>query len=130
MLFSTIAFEPLLHHSRCGGADLVLRFEVDSLRLQGAMIDARIDIERDEPFVDMLRPGLAPMGQQFGAVPITELGTELGPPVFADSDLVHLQHDMSVRPCHAAAADLTMDIWCDAHDEPDTTLPAQSTSNP
>src|SRR3546814_8905272 len=74
MLFSTIAFEPLLHHSRCGGADLVLRFEVDSLRLQGAMIDARIDIERDEPFVDMLRPGLAPMGQQFGAVPITDLG--------------------------------------------------------
>src|SRR3546814_18858441 len=76
MLFSTIAFEPLLHHSRCGGADLVLRFEVDSLRLQGAMIDARIDIDRDEPFVYMLRPGLAPMGQQFGAFPITDLGTE------------------------------------------------------
>src|SRR3546814_10231761 len=98
MLFSTIAFEPLLHHSRCVGADLVLRFEVDSLRLQGAMIDARIDIERDEPFVDMLRPGLAPMGQQFGAVPITDLGTELGRSVFADADLAHRQHDMRVRP--------------------------------
>src|SRR3546814_16004608 len=96
MLFSTIAFEPLLHHSRCGGADLVLRFEVDSLRLQGAMIDARIDIERDEPFVDMLRPGLAPMGQQFGAVPITDLGTELGRSVRSEERSVGKE---SVRTC-------------------------------
>src|SRR3546814_6954568 len=85
-------------------ADLVLRCEVDSLRLQGAMIDARIDIERDEPFVDMLRPGLAPMGQQFGAVPITDLGTELGRSVFADADLAHRQHDMRVRPCQSVGA--------------------------
>src|SRR3546814_19532360 len=110
MLFSTIAFEPLLHHSRCGGADLVLRLEVDSLRLQGAMIDARIDIERDEPFVDMLRPGLAPMGQQFGAVPITDLGTELGRSVFADADLAPRQNAMRAPPCQSLGAEVPIDL--------------------
>src|SRR3546814_17573813 len=69
----------------------------------------------------MLRPGSAPMGHQFGAVPITDLGTELGRSVFAAADLAHRQHDMRVRPCQSVGADVPMDIEVGDHaalDEP------------
>src|SRR3546814_3754579 len=54
MLLGAIDFEPLLNHPRCGGTDLVLGFEVDALRLETAMIDACVDVERCQAFVDMI----------------------------------------------------------------------------
>jgi len=45
MLFEPIRLRPRLAHARCGRADFVLRFEVDPLRFQRAMIDPRIDAE-------------------------------------------------------------------------------------
>src|SRR3546814_14425496 len=83
MLFGALDLETLLYHARRGGTDLVLGFKLDSLRCQGAMIDARFDIECGEPFVDMIGPGFAPVGQQLGTVPVAHLGAELGRSVLA-----------------------------------------------
>src|SRR3546814_19068790 len=73
-------------------ADLVLRLEIDALRVQTAVIDPRVDIEFSEALVRMIGPSLAPVVQQVGSVPVANLGaTALLVP------LPHRQHDVRDR---------------------------------
>ena len=74
-----LGLKPAPAHARCGGADLVLRLQRNALRLQAAVIDARVDIEFGQPLIDMLGPALAPLLDQFGLVPVAHLRAE---PVF------------------------------------------------
>ena len=115
MLAGPIDIESLCRHARRRGADLVLRLEVDTLRCQGAMIDARVDIEFGEPRVNMIGPRLTPMAQQLGAIPVAHLGTKLGGFVIADLNLAHRQHDMRVRPRQPVRAHIPMDIEIGDH---------------
>src|SRR3546814_11420103 len=73
---------------RCG-ADLVLRFERNTLCFETAMIDADIDVEFGKTGVDMIRPALAPLLDKMGSVPVADLRAQ---PVFAH--LAHGEHDM------------------------------------
>src|SRR3546814_11752639 len=57
---------------RCG-ADLVLRFERNTLCFETAMIDADIDVEFGKTGVDMIRPALAPLLDKMGSVPVADL---------------------------------------------------------
>ena len=76
MFVDALGLKPALHHARGGGADLVLRLQRDALRLQAAMIDARVDIELGQPLIDMLGPAFAPLLDQLGAVPVAHLRAE------------------------------------------------------
>ena len=85
--------------------DLVLRLKLDALRLQGAMIDARVYIERSQALVDMIGPRLAPFLQQRVTVPLTHLLTKPLRPDFA-----HRQHHMCVGLGVSVLADVPMHI--------------------
>src|SRR3546814_15171286 len=78
-------------HARCCRADLVLRFERDPLRFETAVIDARVDVEFGEAAVHMIGPALAPLLDEFGAVPVADLRTEPGFTILVDDDLAHRQ---------------------------------------
>lgn len=78
MRLGAVELEPFIHHPRCRGADLVLRYKRDALHSQVAMIDALLGSELDDPGVDMLGPSIAPMDQKFGAGSIARLGAEAG----------------------------------------------------
>jgi len=82
---------------RC--ADLGLRLQRDALRLKAAMVDPRVDVEFGQAFVDVIGPTLAPMLDQFGAVPVPHL---LAEPVVVHA--AHGEHDMRMglgRPVRA-----------------------------
>ena len=91
---------------RCvgGRTDLALRLQRDALRLQAAMVDARVDVEFGQALIGEFRPALAPALDQLGAVPVPHLR--------AKTVLVHRahgQHDMGMRlgaavlrPCPSA----------------------------
>ncbi|EIZ77117.1 hypothetical protein WSK_4323 [Novosphingobium sp. Rr 2-17] len=91
VLLQPLARQPLLGHPRCGRTDLVLGLQLDPLRVQRAMIDPGVDIEFGQALVDVFGPGLAPVRQQFGAVPITDLGTKA---IFGH--FAHTQHHMGM----------------------------------
>src|SRR3546814_20019026 len=74
MIFDPFDFETALPHARCGGTDLILRFEGDALRFQTAVIDARIDVEFGKPPIDLIRPPLTPLLDTFGSVPVSQIG--------------------------------------------------------
>ena len=65
-----------------GRADLALRLERDALRLQAAMVDARVDIEFGQPLVDKLRPAFAPT--------LDHLGSGSSPAPLAETVFVHV----------------------------------------
>src|SRR3546814_6109436 len=79
------------------------------------MIDACVDVERCQAFVDMIGPSFTPMGQQLGAIPIPHLSAELGRSIGADPDLTHRQHDMRVRSCQPVGSYVPMDIELGDH---------------
>src|SRR3546814_10837858 len=70
MILDPPGLKPLFGTPHRGGADLVLGFKVDALALQGAVIYARVDVERRQSLVDMLGPRLAPVLQQLGSIPV------------------------------------------------------------
>ena len=59
-----------------GRADLALRLQRDALRLQAAMVDARVDVEFGQPLVGQLGPAFAPTLDHLGAVPVPHLRAE------------------------------------------------------
>ena len=96
-----VGLNPLTLDTMRGRADLALRLQRDALRLQAAMVDARVDVEFGQPLVGQLRPAFAPTLDHLGAVPVPHLLTEA---VFVHR--AHGQHDMGVglgrsrpRPC-------------------------------
>ena len=98
---------------RAGRADLVLRLQVDPLRLQRPVIDPRIDVEFGQARVHMLRPALAPVGQKVGAIPLADLLPERPLPV--RFHLTHRQHDVGVRLGQAVRPDVPMHIEIGDH---------------
>jgi hypothetical protein len=74
------------------------------------MVDARVDVEFGQPFIDMTRPAFAPMSQQLGPVPVADFCAK---PVFAD--FAHGEHDMGVRLDEAIRAEVPMDIEVSDH---------------
>src|SRR3546814_1774752 len=55
VLLDSFGFQPALAHAGRCGADLVLRFERNTLCFETAMIDADIDVEFGKTGVDMIR---------------------------------------------------------------------------
>ena len=115
------AFGPFatLQPARTGRADLVLRFEVDALRLEAAMIDPRLDPKLGHARVGTGRPRFPPMLQLVGPVPVAHLGAE---PVLIHA--AHGEHDVRVRlrlavragiPMHVEVGDHTArdELFCD-----------------
>src|SRR3546814_10004335 len=92
VLLDSFGFQPALAHAGRCGADLVLRFERNTLCFETAMIDADIDVKFGKTGVDMIRPALAPLLDKMGSVPVAYLRAK---PVFAH--LAHGEHDMRVR---------------------------------
>src|SRR3546814_21052675 len=84
VLLDSFGFQPALAHAGRCGADLVLRFERNTLCFETAMIDADIDVEFGKTGVDMIRPALAPLLDKMGSVPFADLRAKT---VFA-----HLSH--------------------------------------
>jgi len=76
MFLDALGLKPAPADTRGGGADLVLRFEADTLRFKAAMIDAGVDIELRQPLVDMLGPAFAPLLDQRLLVPLAHLRAE------------------------------------------------------
>src|SRR3546814_1193753 len=97
MLFDPLGLEAAPHHPRCRGTDLVLRFQVDPLRCKAAVIDPRIDIEFGKALVDVACPTLAPLFDEFGAVPVAGLRAEPRSAIVADDDFAHRQDRKSTR---------------------------------
>ena len=98
---------------RAGRADLVLRLQVDPLRLQRAVIDPRIDVEFGQAGVHMLGPRLPPAGQEVGRIPLADLLAERPLPV--RFHLTHRQHDVGVRLGLAIRSDVPMHIQIGDH---------------
>ncbi len=69
----------------------MLGLEFDALRFQGAVIDPGIDVEFGQPRVDVFGPGLTPVGEQLGLVPLAHFGAEA-----LVGDLPQSQHHMRV----------------------------------
>jgi len=110
VLFDPFRLKPAPLHARGGGPDLVLWLKIDALRFQAAMIDARINIELGEAFIDVLGPALAPLLDQLGAVPVAHLRAEA-----VGIDLAHGEHHVRVRLGESIGADVPMDIEIGDH---------------
>ena len=106
-----VGLEPFaLDNAMRGRADLALRLQRDALRLQAAMVDARVDVEFGKPLVGKLGPALAPALHHLRAVPV--------PHLLAKTVLVHRahgQHDMRMGFGHAVFADVPMHIEIGDH---------------
>src|SRR3546814_18906411 len=74
VLVHALTVEARHRHARGGRADLVLRLEIDALRVQTAVIDPRADIEFSEALVRMIGPSLAPVVPPVGSVPFANPG--------------------------------------------------------
>ena len=61
VILDALRLKPTFAHARCGGADLVLRFEVDALRFETSVIDAGVNIQFRKPRVDVIGPPFAPL---------------------------------------------------------------------
>ena len=88
--------DPFALHTLRGRADLALRLQRDALRLEAAMVDARVDVEFGQALVGKLGPAFAPALDHLGAVPVPHLR--------AKTVLVHRahgQHDMGMGFGHA-----------------------------
>src|SRR3546814_3740322 len=92
MILDPPGLKPLFGTPHRGGADLVLGFKVDALALQGAVIYARVDVERRQSLVDMIGPRLAPALQQLGPIPVADLL-----PKALRANLTPRQHAMRLR---------------------------------
>lgn len=93
---------------RC--ADLALRLQGDALRLKAAMVDAGVNVEFGQTFVDMLGPAFAPPLHHLRAVPV--------PHLLAEAVLVHAahgEHDMGMGLRHPVLADVPMHIEVGDH---------------
>src|SRR3546814_12316717 len=92
-----------------------LRFEREPLRFETAVSDARVDVEFGEAAVHMIGPALAPLLDEFGAVPVADLRTEPGFTILVDDDLAHRQHDMGMGFGESVGPDVPMDIEVGDH---------------
>ena len=92
MILDPLRLKPLLRPARRCRTDLVLRLKLDALRLIAAMVDATLKPQFGHALVDVCAPRLAPVLQQFGAVPVTVLLPEPLRPYVA-----HRHHHMRVR---------------------------------
>ena len=93
-----------------GRADLALRLQRDALRLQAAMVNARVDVQFGQTLIGKLRPAFAPALHHFGAVPIPQL--------LAKAVLVHRahgQHDVGMWFGHAVLGHVPMHIEIGNH---------------
>ncbi len=115
MLGQPLGRQPFARHARGRSADLRLRFQVDALSCQRAVIDAGIDIELGHALVGMAGPCLAPVGEQFGPVPVAHLGAERSIAVFAYDDLAHGEHDMRMGLRLTIYSDVPMHIEIGDH---------------
>ena len=100
---------PILDTFR-GRADLALRLQRDALRLQAAMVDARVDVEFGQPLIGELGPAFAPALDHLRAVPVPHLR--------AKAVLVHRahgQHDMGMRFGDAVLGHVPMHIEIGDH---------------
>ena len=75
--------------AQSGWTNLMLRLQVDALRLQRPMVDPHLDIELGQAGVHMVGPGLSPVGQKLGAIPRADLLTEAFAPDSVASDSTH-----------------------------------------
>ena len=99
-----------------GGPIWLLRLQLDTLRRQRAMIDARVDVELSQTLVDVVRPAFAPALDQLGLVPLADLRAEaVLVPIHAD--LAHRQHDVGVGPRDAVVTDVPMHVEIGNHAE-------------
>lgn len=97
MLFEPLQRQTLRGHARRSRSDLVLRFEVNPLCLERAVIDARIDIELGEPLIDVLGPPFAPFLQEIGPIALAVL---LAKPVLIDLAQRQLHVRGAASPAH------------------------------
>ncbi len=98
-----------------GRADLVLGLELDALVREGSMIDPRLKAQLRQPRVDVVGPRLAPMRQQFGAIPVPRLGAEPKIAAFAFDQFAQGEHDMGVRLGAAVLGDVPMHVEVGDH---------------
>jgi hypothetical protein len=77
VVLDPLGFKPAFTHARCGRADLVLRFKVDTLRFERTVIYAGVDIEFGKPRVDVIGPPFAPLFDKIGLVPVALLRRDL-----------------------------------------------------
>src|SRR3546814_11516553 len=63
----------------------------------------------------MIGPALAPLLDEFGAVPVADLRTEPGFTILVDDDLAHRQHDMGMGFGESVGPDVPMDIEVGDH---------------
>jgi hypothetical protein len=104
------SFNPFAVDTLRGCADLGLRLQRDTLRLEAAMVDACVDIEFGQPFVGKLGPTFPPAFHHLRSVPVSDL---LAKTVFVDR--AHGQHDMGMGFGHAVFADIPMHIEIGDH---------------
>jgi hypothetical protein len=93
-----------------GGTDLALWLQRDALRFEAAMVDPRVDVEFDQPFIGKRGPAFAPALHHLGAVP--------RPHLRAKTVLVyraHCQHDMGMWFGHAVVGHFPMQIEIGNH---------------
>ena len=65
-----VSFKPLILDAMRGRADLALRLQRYALCFQAPMVDARINVEFDQPLVGKLSPAFAPTLNRPGVVPV------------------------------------------------------------
>jgi hypothetical protein len=90
---------------RAGRADLMLRLQLDALRLKRPVIHLGVDPQLRQPLVHMAGPALAPVAQKLGAIPVADLLAEAFGTRFA-----HRQHDVGVRLGQAVRPHVPMHI--------------------
>ncbi|MCY1169339.1 hypothetical protein D9M73_93640 [compost metagenome] len=117
MLVGTLGILAALQPPRAGRADLVLRLEINPLRVVAAVIDTGFDAERCQPVVDVLGPAFAPLLEQRRRVPLAHLRAE---PV--RSDLAGGEHDMGMGFGLAVGADVPVDVEIGDHAAADELL--------
>ena len=102
--------DPFARDTLRGRADLGLRLQRNALRLQAAMVDARVDVEFGQSFVGKLGPAFAPAFDHLGPVPVPYLRTK--------TVLVHCahgEHDMGMGFGHAVFAHIPVHIEVGDH---------------
>jgi hypothetical protein len=93
-----------------GRTELALRLQCDALRLQTAVVNARVDVEFGQALISKLRPAFTPARDHLRAVPVSHL--------LAKTVLVyraHGQHDMGMGFRHAVLGHIPMHIEIGDH---------------
>ena len=110
VLFQPVGLKSFAGHPRRRRADLVLGLQLEPHLLEGAMVDPCRDPQLGHALVGVGCPGLAPMGEQFGTVPVPYFRPE--------AILVHRargQHDVSMGLGFAVRSDVPMHIQIGDH---------------